>query len=183
MTMEELEYERNINYLISTGKLHDMLKSDELIRELNNLPLVKQQEQIEIINKLFGFVGKNPSIDHGFHCDFGCNIKIGDNFYAGYNCTMLDYAEITIGNNCLIGPNVGLYTTYHNLNTEDRFKTGKAKPIKIGNNVWIGGPSCVLAGVTIGDGAVIGAGSVVKYDVMPHTLVAGNPAKFIKTLD
>lgn len=181
--MEELKYERNIDYLISTGKLNAMLKADEMVRKLNNLPLIKQQEQLEIINKLFGSVGENPSISHGFHCDFGCNIHIGDNFYAGYNCTILDYAVVTIGDNCLIGPNVGLYTTYHNLNPEDRFKTGKAKPIKIGNNVWIGAHSCVLAGVTIGDGAVIGAGSVVKHDVMPYTLVAGNPAKLIKTLD
>lgn len=96
---------------------------------------------------------------------------------------MLDYAEITIGNNCLIGPNVGLYTTYHNLNQEDRCKTGKAKPIKIGNDVWIDGNCCILAGVTIGEDAVIGAGSVVNCDVKPHTLVAGNPAKFIKSLE
>ena len=181
--MKELEYERNIDFLISTGKLNDMLKADEMVRELNNLPLIKQHEQLDVIKRLFGSVGKNPSISHGFHCDFGCNIHLGDNFYAGYNCTMLDYAEITIGDNCLIGPNVGLYTTYHNLTPEGRCKTGKAKPIKIGNNVWIGGHSCILAGVTIGDGAVIGAGSVVKNDVKPYTLVAGNPAKFIKILE
>ena len=181
--MKELEYERNINFLISTGKLEDMLKADEMVRELNNLPLIKQQEQLNVIKKLFGSVGVNPSISHGFHCDFGHNIHIGDNFYAGYNCTMLDYEEINIGHNCLIGPNVGLYTTYHHLHPKERYKTGKAKPIKIGNDVWIGGHSCILAGVTIGDGAVIGAGSVVKHDVKPYTVVAGNPAKFIKSAE
>lgn len=180
--MEELKYERNIDFLISTAKLNDMLKADELVRELNNLPLIKQQEQVDILRSLFGSVGENPSISHGFHCDFGCNIHIGDNFYVGYNCTMLDYAEITIGNNCLFGPNVGLYTTYHNLYPEDRCKTGKARPIKIGDDVWIGGNCCILAGVTIGEGAVIGAGSVVNCDVKPYTLVAGNPDRLIKSI-
>lgn len=98
------------------------------------------------------------------------------------NYTILDYAETIIGKNCFIGPNVGLYTTYHHLNPEERYKTGRTKPIKIGNNVWIGRHSCILASVTIRDGAVIGAGSIVKYDVKPYTVVTGNPAKFIKSL-
>ena len=180
--MEHVEYQRNIEFLISTGNLELMLKADELVRQFNALPLIKQKEQTEILQQLFGTVGKNPSVAHGFHCDFGCHIHVGDNFYAGYHCTMLDYAEIRIGHNCLIGPNVGIYTTYHNINPTHRHQSGKAKPIVIGNDVWIGGHSCILPGVTIGDGVIVGAGSVVTKDVPPFTIVAGNPAKVVRDI-
>ena len=178
--MDTLNYKRTVDYLIETGRLETMLKADALVRRLNDLPLIKQNEQMEIIRELFGSVGANPSVSHGFHCDFGANIHVGDNFYAGYNCTMLDYAEIRIGDNCLIGPNVGLYTTGHNIAPQDRHKTGFAKPIIIGHNVWIGGHSCIMPGVRVGNGAIIAAGSVVTKDVEAFTVVGGNPAKVIK---
>lgn len=180
--MEKLRYDRTIEHLIATGRLESMLKADELLSRFNNLPLIAQEEQLAIIRDLFGSVGVNPSISKGFRCDFGCNIHVGDNFYAGYNCVMLDYAEIRIGDNCLIGPNVGIYTASHDLEPKDRYKTGFAEPIKIGNNVWIGGNSCILPGVTIGDGAVIAAGSVVARNVEPFSVVGGVPAKFIKSV-
>lgn len=180
--MEKLRYERTVEHLVATGRLESILKADELLRKFNNLPLIAQEEQAAIIRNLFGYVGENPSVSKGFQCDFGCNIFVGDNFYAGYNCVMLDYAEIRIGDNCLIGPNVGIYTASHDLAPEGRYKTGYAESIKIGNNVWIGGNSCVLPGVTIGDGAVIAAGSVVSEDVDPFTVVGGTPAKFIKAV-
>lgn len=165
-----------------SSRLEAMLNADKLVRELNALPLMAQEEQQRIVRELFGSVGCNPSISVGFRCDFGCNIHVGDNFYAGYNCTMLDYAEIHIGNNCLIGPNVGIYTTGHNLKPVDRYKTGYAESIKIGNDVWICGHSCIMPGVTIGDGAIVTAGAVVTKDVSPRTVVGGVPAKFIKNI-
>ncbi|MBQ8224243.1 MAG: sugar O-acetyltransferase [Bacteroides sp.] len=169
--------------MVATGRLEPMIKADALVRKLNSLPLVAQEEQLTIIRELFGSVGENPSIAHGFHCDFGCNIHVGNNFYAGYNYTMLDYAPISIGNNCLIGPYVGIYTAAHNLASKDRYKTGYAQSITIGNDVWIGGHACIMPGVTIGDGAVIAAGSVVCSDVAPRTVVGGVPAKFIKDVE
>ena len=117
-----------------------------------------------------------------FHCDFGLNIHVGDNFHADYNCTMLDLAEIRIGDNCLIGPDVGIYTAGHRLEPEGRVLDVYGLPITIGNDVWIGGHSTILPGVTIGDGAVIAAGSVVTKDVPARTLVAGNPAKIAKNI-
>lgn len=180
--MERIQYNRDIEYLVQTGKIHDMIKADELVRNLNNLPLVAQEEMRVIIKELLGSVGINPSISHGFHCDFGCNIHVGDNFYAGYNCTMLDYADITIGDNCLIGPNVGIYTTGYNLEPQDRHKTGWAEPIFIGHNVWIGGNSCIMPGVTIGDGTIIGAGSVVTKSIPANVLAVGNPCKVIRSI-
>lgn len=121
----------------------------------------------DIIGELFGSVGSNPTIDDNFYCDFGLNIHVGDNFHADYNCTMLDLAEILIGNNCLIGPDVGIYTAGHRLEPEGRVLDVYGLPITIGNDVWIGGHSTILPGVTIGDGAVIAAGSVVTMDVAP----------------
>ena len=95
---------------------------------------------------------------------------------------MLDVAEIHIGNNCLIGPDVGFYTAGHRLQPEGRTHDGYGIPIIIGNDVWIGGHSVILPGVVIGDGAVIAAGSVVTNNVAPRTLVAGNPALFKKEI-
>lgn len=181
--MDSYRYDRTIEHLIATGRLESMLKADELLRRFNALPLVAQEEQATIIRELFGSVGDNPSVARGFQCDFGCNIYVGNNFYAAYNCVMLDYADIKIGDNCLIGPNVGIYTASHNVAPKDRYKTGFAKSITIGNDVWIGGNSCILPGVSIGDGAVIAAGSVVSENVAPFTVVGGVPARFIKAVE
>ena len=176
-------YERTIEHLASSGLLEAAIKADMLIRKLNSQPITEQLEIQNIIKELFGTVGSNPTISMGFLCDFGCNIHVGNNFYAAYNCVMLDYAEIRIGDNCLIGPNVGLYITSHNLKPDKRHESGYAQPIWIGNNVWIGGNTCILGGVKIGDGVVIGAGSVVNKDVEPNTVVAGNPIRVIKRIE
>ena len=159
-----------------------MIRTSELVKQLNSYSLVDFAKKKEIIRELFGSVGNNPFIGDNFHCDFGENIHIGDNFHADYNCTMLDVAEIRIGDNCLIGPDVGIYTVGHRLEPEGRVLEGYGIPVSIGNDVWIGGHSVILPGVTIGDGAVIAAGSVVTNSVTPRTLVAGNPAKFKKEI-
>ncbi len=159
-----------------------MIRASELVKQLNSLSLADFTKKQEIILELFGSVGINPFVGDNFHCDFGKNIHIGDNFHADYNCTMLDVAEIHIGDNCLIGPDVGIYTAGHRLEPEGRVLDGYGIPISIGNNVWIGGHSVILPGVTIGDGAVIAAGSVVTKSVSPRTLVAGNPAKIKKEI-
>ena len=100
------KYERTLEHLVSSGLLEPAIKADALIRRLNSTPITEQEEIQNIIKELFGSEGANPSVSTGFHCDFGCNIHVGDNFYTAYNCVMLDYAEIRIGDNCLIGPNV-----------------------------------------------------------------------------
>ena len=152
------------------------------IKQMNSLTVVDQKEKQRILCELFGSVGINPFVGDNFHCDFGLNIHVGDNFHADYNCTMLDLAEIHIGDNCLIGPDVGIYTAGHRLEPEGRVLDVYGLPITIGNDVWIGGHSTILPGVTIGDGAVIAAGSVVTKDVPARTLVAGNPAKIAKNI-
>ena len=162
--------------------LLQMVRASELVKQMNSLTLADFAKKQSVVKELFGSVGGNPFIGDNFHCDFGVNIHVGDNFHADYNCTMLDVAEIRIGRNCLIGPDVGIYTAGHRLQPEDRTLDGYGIPITIGNDVWIGGHSTILPGVTIGDGAVVAAGSVVTEDVEPRTLVAGNPAKLKKRI-
>uniref|UniRef100_A0A7S2HUQ1 Maltose/galactoside acetyltransferase domain-containing protein n=1 Tax=Helicotheca tamesis TaxID=374047 RepID=A0A7S2HUQ1_9STRA len=122
------------------------------------------------------------TIEPPFYVDYGVNIHIGRNFYANFNCTMLDCATITIGDNVFLGPGVQLYTATHPLDAMERRTTEFAKPIEIGNDVWIGGCAVVLPGVRIGNGVVVGAGAVVTKDVEDDVVVAGVPARVVKRL-
>lgn len=136
------------------------------------------------LKKLFGKVGKNPSVAQPFYCDYGLNISVGDNFLSNYNVTILDVANVTIGNDCMIAPNVIITSVTHPTSPNSRLKhTAIAKPVTIGNNVWIGANATILPGVTIGDNAIIAAGAVVNSDVAPNVIVGGVPAKIIKKLD
>lgn len=149
---------------------------EEKCFRLNSLPPSATEQRSEIIKSLLGGTGERFIIHSPFHCDFGTNIKIGNNFIANYNLTILDETDVTIGDNVFIGPNVSIYTITHALDIPQR-NAGlmQARPVTIGNNVWICGNCVILPGVTIGDGSVIGAGSVVTRDIPPHTLAIGNP--------
>lgn len=157
--------------------------SKTLCCRYNSLEPSAIYEKEDIIKKLFKCVGLNFTIEPNFWCDYGYNIKIGDCFYSNHNLTILDCASVTFGDNVSIGPNCSFYTAEHPLDAKLR-NTGLeyAKPIKIGNNVWIGGSVTVLAGVTIGDNSVVAAGAVVTHDVPDNVLVAGCPAVVIKEL-
>ncbi|MDM8212661.1 chorismate mutase [Enterococcus hirae] len=136
-----------------------------------------------LIKAAFGQTGEKIYIEPAFHFDYGENIRVGENFYANFNCTFLDVAPITIGKNCLIGPNVQIYTAAHPLDPVKRnsgLESGEA--VTIGDNVWIGGNAVILPGILIGDDAVIGAGSVVTKDVEAGTVVRGNPARVTQTI-
>jgi maltose O-acetyltransferase len=126
-----------------------------------------------------------PYIEAPFHCDYGYNIRYGRNIYINTQCTILDCAQVTIGNDVMIGPGVKLFCPGHPLDADLRKTPGAlefALPIHIGNDVWIGGGSVILGGITISDRAVIAAGSVVTKHVPSDTLVAGNPARIIRTI-
>jgi len=151
--------------------------------EFNNLNPNKRDAREEIIKQLFGKIGNNPWIESSFYCDYGYNISVGDNFYSNHNLVILDVCKVTIGDNVLIGPNVGIYTAGHPVKPESRKEGSEfGKPITIGNNVWIGGNVVILPDVTIGDNVVIGAGSVVTKDIPTNVVVVGNPSKIIKNL-
>lgn len=173
----KIYYQRGTEEIASKNK-----RAHKLVQRFNQTSVDDESERLSIIHQLFGSVGVHPSIEHNFHCDLGDNIHVGDHFYAGYNCTILDMAEVRIGHNCMIGPDVGIYTAGHSISPKDRNKSGYAIPIQIGNDVWIGGHSVILAGVTIGDNSIVAAGSVVTKDVPSNTIVGGNPAKPLKTI-
>ena len=146
-----------------------------------------------ILEALFGGLGDNVAVDAPIYCDHGDNIFIGDNVVIGMNCTFVDNERIDIGSNVLIASNVQIYTASHPLSPDERldcdwrengttwFRTTIA-PVRIGAGAWLGGGAIVLPGVNIGDGAVVAAGAVVTKDVPPRTLVAGVPARAVKSI-
>ncbi|MDE5553679.1 MAG: sugar O-acetyltransferase, partial [Muribaculaceae bacterium] len=153
------------------------------LRKYNNVEPGEEQYANKLLAALFGSTGRNFRINRPFRCDYGCNIHIGENFFANFNLTILDEAEVRIGDNVLIGPNVSIYTACHPIEVAERNKWIEwAEAVTIGNSVWIGGSVTILPGVTIGDNAVIGAGSVVTKNIPADVVVAGNPARVIKKI-
>lgn len=161
----------------------DLLKCEELCFRLNALPPSRQAERNEIVKELFGSIGEAFTLHSPFRCDFGVNIRIGRRFVGNFNLTILDEGEVTIGDNVFIGPNVSLCTITHACCADQR-NAGvmRARPIRIGDNVWIAAGVTVLPGVSIGDEAVVGAGSVVTRDIPPRVLAAGNPCRVIRAI-
>lgn len=162
--------------------LKELIATRKKIKRYNDLD-PESPELTTLLRDILGGCGENAVFNQPFRCDYGCNIKVGENFMANFNLTILDEATVTFGDNCLVGPNVSIYTACHPLDAQQRATMVEwAEPVTIGNNVWIGGSATIVPGVTIGDNCIIGAGSVVTRDVESNTVVAGNPAKVIKRL-
>lgn len=158
---------------------HTVLRTNEY-----NATFGAPAEQREaVLATLLGSIGARVHFEPTFRCEFGFNIHIGDDFYANFDCVMLDGGGITIGDNVLFGPRVGIYTSNHSLDPEERAAGAcYAKPVVIGSNVWIGGDVTINQGVTIGDGAIVGSGSVVTRDVPARSIAAGNPARVLREI-
>ncbi len=142
-----------------------------------------EKVKIDELRKLIPSADETTGVQAPFYCDYGYNIQIGKNFYVNFNAIFLDVCPIKIGDNCMFGPNVQLYTATHPINPIERnsgYEYGK--PITIGNNVWIGGGAIVYPGVSIGDNSIIAAGAVIVKDVPNNVIVGGNPAKVIKEI-
>ena len=129
----------------------ELIKAKKLCNQYNNLCIEDIEKGNEIIKKLFSKTGNEFMIMPNFYCDYGFNIEIGEKFYSNHNLVILDANKVTFGNNVQIGPNCGFYTSGHPIDKETRRKVEFAKPIVVGNDVWIGGNVCVMPGVTIGD--------------------------------
>lgn len=175
------------------GLLYDANNDAELIRErqqckelccaYNRLMPSEIGRREELIRRLLGKTGRSFLIEQPFYCDYGYNVEIGENFYANVNCVILDEAAVRFGDNVFVAPNCGFYTAGHPFDVEQRNRGLEyARPITVGNNVWIGAQVCVLPGVTIGDNCVIGAGSVVNRDIPAGSLAVGNPCRVIRKL-
>lgn len=155
-----------------------------LCEKYNSIATTDLEKLSTTIREILGSAGKEIVINQSFHCDCGKNIHIGDNFFSNYNLTILDIVSVNFGNNIMIGPNVLITTVGHPLSPKGRRNhLAQAKPVNIGNDVWIGGNVVILPGVTIGNNVVIGAGAVVTKDIEDNSVVAGIPAKKIKTIE
>ena len=155
-----------------------------LIKKLNNGSEEDTTERAEILKQLIPNSGKNLWLQPPFYCDYGYNITVGDGVFFNFNCVVLDVMEVKIGSRTLFGPNVQIYTATHPTNYKER-ATGLefAKPITIGEDVWVGGNAVICPGVTIGNRTIIGAGSVVTRNIPSGVLAAGNPCRVIRQLD
>lgn len=165
------------------GLSEERMECKKKVYEFNMLPPTEREKSIDIIKSLFGKTGEHLHIVEPFHCDYGYNIEIGENFFANYNLTILDVGKVVIGDNAQIAPNVSIYTAGHPVHPESRnsgYEYGI--PITIGDNVWIGGSSVILPGVTIGNNVVIGAGSVVTKDIPDNVIAVGNPCRVIRKI-
>ncbi|MCG2588811.1 sugar O-acetyltransferase [Rhodohalobacter sulfatireducens] len=174
------------------GKLYDpgepeLAKMRQIARQktekFNRTSHNESQKRVDIIKSLFGSTGQNIHIEPSFRCDYGRNIHVGENFYANFDCVILDVAEVRFGNNCLLAPQVGIYTATHPLLPHERNSGLElAKQITIGDNCWIGGHATINPGVQLGDNVVVASGAVVTKSFGDNVVIGGNPAKVIKEL-
>ena len=172
-------------YAATTPELiAELQNTREILYEFNMLRPSETLRMKNILKSLLGHTGDEYFlINQPFRCDYGKQISIGKRFFANFNFTVLDEARVTIGDDCFIGPNVSIYTACHSTDPVERNTRQEwAKPVTIGNNVWIGGSVTILPGVSIGDNVTIGAGSVVTRNIPSNTLAVGNPCKVVKNL-
>ena len=172
------------------GEIYDAC-NPELLEELNAVKVLCQQynqllptdfaARSQMLQQMLGQADADTFINQPFYCDYGKQIRVGKRFFANFCLTILDEAPVTFGDDCFVGPNVSIYTACHSTNPVERNTRQEwAKPVTIGNNVWIGGSVTILAGVTIGDNCTIGAGSVVTRDIPANSVAVGNPARVVK---
>ena len=175
------------------GEIYNANYDEELIKErievkdkcfeYNNIKPSNIEGRTKLLKEILGKYEETFYIEQPFICDYGYNIEIGKNFYANHNLVILDGNKVEFGDNVFVAPNCAFYTAGHPLDYKERNKGLEyAKPIKVGNNVWIGGNVTVLPGVSIGDNVVIGAGSVVTKDISSNVIAVGNPCRVIKEI-
>ena len=164
--------------------LEERVAAIDLCFDLNQTRQSEREKRQQILQQLIGKAGEGLEVISPFSCDYGYHIHLGKQVFINTNCYLMDCAPITIGDHVFIGPHCGFYTASHPLNyTMRNAGLEKALPITIGSNVWFGGHVVVLPGVTIGDGCVIGAGSVVTHDIPANSVAVGSPCRVISTIN
>jgi len=170
-------------YLADDPDLREaMLRAMDLMDAFNSTPARNPDEQRRLLTELLGAIGEDTYIRPPLRVDYGSHIRIGARTFANFGLIALDVADITIGDDVQIGTNVQLLTPTHPVDPEPRRqKWEAAKPIAIGDNVWLGSGAIVLPGVTIGENTVVGAGAVVTRDLPANVVAVGNPARVVRT--
>jgi len=156
----------------------DHVRADRLMRAYSATGAEERERRTTILHELLGFVGEDVTVRPPFHCDYGYNIRLGRGTFVNFGCVFLDVVGIDVGNGCQIGTAVQVLTADHPRDAVLRRQgLESGRPVRIGQNVWIGSGALILPGVSIGDDAIVGAGSVVTRNVPPGVTVAGNPAR------
>ena len=174
--------DRGMAYISDDGVMEEQKVCRRILQELNTVDRADFSKISQLVKKLLG-KSEGAFINPPFYCDYGTHIEVGKNFFANYNCTILDVATVKIGDKCQMAPNVAIYTAGHPLHPVARNSAYEyGIPVEIGDNCWIGGNTVILPGVHIGDNCVIGAGSVVTKDIPDWSVAAGNPCKVIRKI-
>ncbi|KIL52157.1 maltose acetyltransferase domain-containing protein [Jeotgalibacillus soli] len=164
--------------------VNERLHARKLTREFNETLETDTKKREQLLKTLLGSTGDHFYIEPTFRCDYGYNIHVEDYFYANFDCVILDVCEVRIGKHCSLAPGVHIYTATHPLDPAERNSGYEfAKPVTIGDNVWIGGRAVINPGVTIGDNVVVASGAVVTKDIPSNVVVGGNPAHVIKEIE
>ena len=169
-------------YISDDAVMEEQKKTRKILRRLNTMDPSDFDGIGKVVEELLGKSHK-AFINPPFYCDYGFHIEVGENFFANYNCTIIDVAKVKIGDNCQLAPNVAIYTAGHPVHPDSRnslYEYGIG--VTIGDNVWIGGNTVILHGVHIGSNTVIGAGSVVTKDIPDWVIAAGNPCRVIRKI-
>ena len=169
-------------YISDDSVMEEQKVCRRILQRLNTVDRSDFEEISKIVAELLG-KSENAFINPPFYCDYGTHIEVGKNFFANYNCTIIDVAKVKIGDNCQMAPNVAIYTAGHPVHPVSRntmYEYGIG--VTIGDNVWIGGNTVILPGVHIGSNTVIGAGSVVTKDIPEWVIAGGNPCKVIRKI-
>ena len=182
MTSKERR-EKGLLFIADEADWAQMKEARRLTQELNTVDRRDFDRIRAIVNGLFGKSDETTFVNPPFYCDYGTNIEVGRNCFINYNCVILDNAKVRLGDNCMIAPNVAIYTAGHTMHPDARrlgFEYGIE--ITVGDNVWIGGNTVLCPGVHIGSNVVIGAGSVVTRDIPDWSFAAGNPCRVIRKI-
>lgn len=171
-----------VAYFSDETVMEEQVRCRKILQKLNFANRWEFDKIAEIVKELLG-KSDGACINPPFYCDYGLHIEVGKNFFANYNCTIIDVAKVKIGDNCQMAPNVSIYTAGHPIYPDTRNTDfGYGKEVIIGDNVWLGGNTVVCPGVHIGDNVVIGAGSVVTKDIPAWSVAVGNPCCVIHTI-
>lgn len=169
-------------YISDEAVMEEQAGCRKILQKLNFMDRSDFDGISEVVTELFG-KSDGACVNPPFYCDYGSHIEVGKNFFANYNCTILDVAKVTIGDNCFMAPNVAIYTAGHPIYPDVRSAMWEyGKQVTIGDNVWIGGNTVICPGVNIGNNVIIGAGSVVTKDIPDWAVAAGNPCKVLRMI-
>lgn len=181
MNMKERR-DAGLAYISDESVMKEQAETRKLLQKLNFMDRSDFAGIAQVVKELFR-KSENAMVNPPFYCDYGSHIEVGKNFFANYNCTILDVAKVRIGDNCQMAPNVAIYTAGHPIHPATRNTAYEyGKEVTIGDNCWIGGNVVICPGVHIGDNVVIGAGSVVTKDIPDWSLAAGNPCKVLRRI-